>query len=48
MSRISGTRMRSLMRVVSRSGGCRSNLRGTGTYAISVRRGVKLGAALLG
>ena len=31
MSRTSGTRMRSLMRVVSRSGGRRSNLRGIGT-----------------
>ena len=31
ISRTSGTRMRSLIRVVSRSGGCRSNLLGTGT-----------------
>ena len=31
ITRTSGTRMRSLMRVVSRSGGRRSNLRGTGT-----------------
>src|SRR3954447_6572088 len=31
MTRTSGTRMRSLTRVVSRSGGRRSNLRGTGT-----------------
>ena len=31
ISRTSGTRMRSLMRVVSRSGGRRSNLRGIGT-----------------
>src|SRR3712207_1702365 len=34
MSRTSGTRMRSLIRVVSRSGGRRSNLRGTGTSCI--------------
>ena len=47
ISRISGTRMRSLIRVGSRSGGCGSNLRGTGTRRFSVRRGVKLGAALL-
>ena len=41
MSRTSGTRMRSLIRVVSRSGGRRSNLRGTGTSCGCARQAVR-------